>query len=58
MATIHQRELSSIMSVVFQPSNYRQKEIAAKLFVMRWALASGIDLGDSNDSPDEIRWCK
>ncbi len=55
---VHQRELCAIATAFFSPRAYSQKRTLAKIFVMRWAIASGVDLNEPTDDPDDIRWCK
>lgn len=43
---------------IFQPRSYQQKEILAKIFVMRWVIACGIQLPPLPDNDDGIvEWC-
>ena len=59
--TVNQRELSSLLQLFFcpNPRSYEQKRAFAKLFVMSWAIASGVDLSDdSSDCSNEFYWCK
>ena len=53
---ITERELAAIMTAFLTPRSYSQKKILAKVFVMRWAIASGIQLRDI-DNPEDIQWC-
>ena len=44
--------LKNLLEIVLAPRSYGQKEVVAKIFVMRWAIAHGVDL-----TQDSV-WCK
>lgn len=44
--------LNYLMSIFLNPRSYGQKEVVAKIFVLRWALAHGVDITQDNV------WCK
>ena len=58
MANPTQVELQAIAAKFFKPRSYHQKQTLAKVFVMRWAIASGIDLNNPFEDTENIKWCK
>lgn len=54
MTNTEHDQLTFLLSIVFQPRSYHQKEVIAKVFVRRWAIAHGVDLSH----PTDVLWCK
>jgi hypothetical protein len=52
------KELCAIFEAFSAPRSHHQKLTLAKIFVLRWAIASGINMQDSFDDPNNIKWCK
>ncbi len=54
--TLTEKELVAIMTAFLDPKNQCKKAVLAKVFVMRWVIASGIQLPDLID-PEDVPWC-
>jgi hypothetical protein len=52
MAQPEHEHLKNLLAIVLTPRSYGQKKVVAQIFVMRWAIAHGVDL-----TQDSV-WCK
>ena len=52
MTQSEHEHLKNLLAIILTPRSYGQKEVVAKIFVLRWAIAHGVDL-----TQDSV-WCK